>query len=159
MVDLVYDIHETYIGLKGKNTQDKIRPIGDKKTVYLAETAQDLTIQRNIIKRELQRFGFNVLPARALPPTAEQIEKQVKKDLKESSLSIHLVGSSYGAVPDGAQRSTVDIQNQIAADWSKKIREKKNREDDTVRFIWISPNLRAASERQMTFVENVKRDA
>jgi hypothetical protein len=158
MVDLVYDIHETYIGLKGKNTQDKIRPIGDKKTVYLAETAQDLTIQRNIIKRELQRFGFNVLPARALPPTAEQIEKQVKKDLKESSLSIHLVGSSYGAVPDGAQRSTVDIQNQIAADWSKKIREKKNREDDTVRFIWISPNLRAASERQMTFVENVKRD-
>ena len=158
MVDLVYDIHEIYIERKEKITQDMIRPIGDRKTVYLAETAQDLTIQRNIIKRELLRFGFKVLPVRALPPTAEQIEKQVKKDLKESSLSIHLVGSSYGMVPDGSQHSTVDIQNQIAAEWSKKIHEDKKREDETVRFIWISPNLRAASERQLTFVENVKRD-
>ena len=158
MVDLVYDIHETFIELKEKVTKDRIQPLGLKKTVFLAETAQDLTIQRNIIKRELQRFGFRVLPAQALPHNAELLEKQVAEDLKASNLSIHLIGSSYGTVPDGSQLSVVDIQNRLASEWSKELKESKKRQDETVRFIWISPNLRAASEKQMAFVENVKRD-
>ena len=157
MVDLVYDIHETYLVNKGIDLS-KIRPIRDRKAVYLAETGHDLTIQRNIIKRELQRYGFKVLPSFALPPTVEEVESQIQKDLEESSLAIHLIGTSYGEIPDGGQQSVVDIQNHLAANWSKKLREESKQKNKTNRFIWIAPNLRAAGEKQLTFIENVKRD-
>jgi len=158
MVDIVYDLHETHLASQGLDDSSMVRPIQDRKTVYLAETGHDMTIQRNIIKRELQRYGFRVLPSRALPPSTQEIDEQVRKALDESSLAIHLIGTAYGDIPDGSQQSVVDIQNQLAAEWSRTKREKSKLKNETYRFIWIAPNLRAASEKQLAFIENVKRD-
>ena len=74
------------------------------------------------------------------------------------SLAIHLIGSSFGHAPEGTQKSIIDIQNRLASEWSRVNQEKNKTKDETMRFIWISPNLRAAGERQLTFIENVKRD-
>jgi hypothetical protein len=155
MVDLAYDIYDTLVALKDNGLKKEIRNLFKRKTIYLAETGHDLSVQRNIIKRELQRHGYAVLPNQTLPPTVVELERIVRKDLEDSNLSIHLVGNAYGEIPQGSDRSVVDLQNKLAAEKSLKAREAKQ---DFARLIWISPNLTSASERQKSFIENIKRD-
>jgi hypothetical protein len=156
MVDLAYDIFDTLVYLKDANTSKaEVKNIYKRKTIYLAETGHDLSVQRNIIKRELQRHGYIVLPNQTLPGTLSELEKVVQRDLSDCSLSIHLIGSAYGEIPSGADRSVVDIQNKLAAE--KSLKAKENKEEFT-RLIWISPVLNNASERQKGFIENIKRD-
>jgi hypothetical protein len=155
MVDLAYDIYDTLIELKDESNKAEVKNIYKRKTIYLAETGHDLSVQRNIIKRELQRHGYVVLPNQTLPGTLGELEKVVRRDVEQSNLSIHLVGSAYGEIPEGTERSVVDIQNKIAAEKSLKAKESK---EEFTRLIWISPNLTNASERQKAFIENIKRD-
>src|SRR5688572_21853288 len=115
MVDLAYDISESLMVLK-EGTRTETKNLFKRKAIYLAETGHDLSVQRNIIKRELQRHGYIVLPNQSLPTTSDALEKSAKKDLVECSLSIHLVGSAYGEIPDGTDKSVVDIQNRLAAE-------------------------------------------
>jgi hypothetical protein len=155
MVDLAYDIFDTLMQLKDDTVKADVKNFYKRKTIFLAETGHDLSVQRNIIKRELQRHGYIVLPNQTLPGTFTELEKIVQRDLSESQLSIHLIGSAYGEIPTGADRSVVDIQNKIAAE--KSIRAKQSGEE-FMRLIWISPILNNASERQKGFIENIKRD-
>jgi hypothetical protein len=155
MVDLAYDIFDTLMQLKDDSVKADVKNFYKRKTIFLAETGHDLSVQRNIIKRELQRHGYIVLPNQTLPGTFSELEKVVQRDISESQLSIHLIGSAYGEIPSGADRSVVDIQNKIAAE--KSIRVKQSG-DEFMRLIWISPILNNASERQKGFIENIKRD-
>jgi hypothetical protein len=156
MVDLAYDIFDTLVYLKDiGSSKAEVKNIYKRKTIYLAETGHDLSVQRNIIKRELQRHGYIVLPNQTLPGTLSELEKVVHRDLSDCSLSIHLIGSAYGEIPAGADRSVVDIQNKLAAE--KSLRAKESKEEFT-RLIWISPVLNNASDRQKGFIENIKRD-
>ncbi|MBS1680393.1 MAG: DUF4062 domain-containing protein [Bacteroidetes bacterium] len=156
LVDLAYDIHESLIVLKaGESKSAEIKNIYKRKTIYLAETGHDLSVQRNIIKRELQRHGFIVLPNHTLPTRADDIEREVRKDLQECTLSVHLIGSAYGEIPDGADRSIVDIQNKIAAEAAVAKREAK---EEFSRLIWIAQNLKNASDKQRAFIDTIRRD-
>lgn len=155
MVDLAYDIHEALVILNEGEAKAEVRNIYKRKTIFLAETAHDLSVQRNIIKRELQRHGYVVLPKNTLPTTASELERTVRKDLEESQFSIHLIGSAYGEIPEGSERSIVDMQNRLAAETTTA---KHQRKDEFARLIWIAPNLRNASEKQKNFIDSLKRD-
>jgi len=153
MVDLAYDIFDTLLQLKGDTIKSEVKNIFKRKTIYLAETGHDLSVQRNIIKRELQRHGYIVTPTQTLPGNITDFEKMVRRDLDDADLSIHLIGSAYGEIPDGAERSIVDLQNRMAAEKSSRVGK-----DKFSRLIWIAPILVNASERQKAFIENLKRD-
>jgi hypothetical protein len=155
MVDLTYDLYDTLLYLKNSGTKQQEISIYKRKMIYLAETGHDLSVQRNIIKRELQRHGYHVLPNQTLPGTMAELERVVRRDLDECSLSIHLVGAAYGEIPEGSDKSIVDIQNRLAAERTLKAKENKQ---EFSRLIWISSNLNHASERQKAFIENIKRD-
>ena len=155
IVDLAYDIYDSLLYQKDPRVRAEVKNIYKRKTIYLAETGHDLSVQRNIIKRELQRHGYLVLPNQTLPGNIADFERFVIKDLENSNLSIHLIGNSYGDMPEGADRSVVDIQNKLAAE--KSTRAKQNQEEFS-RLIWISPSLVNASEKQKAFIENIKRD-
>ena len=155
MVDLAYDIHEALIILKEGDLKGEIKNIYKRKTIYLAETGHDISVQRNIIKRELQRHGYIVLPKNTLPTQINEVEKVVRQDLEECSLSIHLVGSAYGEIPTDSDRSIVDVQNKLAAEVSTV---KKANKQEFSRLIWIAPNLKNASDKQKAFIETLKRD-
>lgn len=155
MVDLAYDIYDSLVFLKDDSAKTQVKNIYKRKTIYLAETGHDLSVQRNIIKRELQRHGYIVLPNQTLPGNLRELEQIARKDIAESNLSIHLIGSVYGEIPTGSDRSVVDLQNKLAAE--KSVKAKENNEEFT-RLIWISPNLNNASEKQKSFIENIKRD-
>jgi hypothetical protein len=152
MVDLAYDIYDTLAELRGAE-KSEVKNIHRRKTIYLAETGHDLSVQRNIIKRELQRHGYIVLPNKTLPDNINEFERIVRKEIDEASLSIHLIGSAYGEIPEGADRSMVDLQNRYAAEKSQRVSK-----EAFTRLIWISPSLVNASERQKAFIESIKRD-
>lgn len=155
MVDLAYDIHEALMILKEGDLKSEIKNIYKRKTIYLAETGHDISVQRNIIKRELQRHGYIILPKNTLPINIDEVERLIRKDLEECSLSVHLVGSAYGEIPEGSDRSIVDIQNKIAGEVSLKKRQNKQ---EFSRLIWIAQNLKNASDKQKAFIETLKRD-
>ncbi len=155
LVDLAYDIHDALMILNEGDIKSEVKNIYKRKSIYLAETGHDISVQRNIIKRELQRHGYIVLPKNTLPTQASELEREVKKDLAECSLSIHLVGSAYGEIPEGADRSVVDIQNKLAAEIAL---EKKQTKQEFSRLIWISQNLKNASDKQKAFIDTIKRD-
>ncbi len=156
IVDLSYDICDKLQLLKDETEAKPVKSLFKLKTVYLAETGHDLSVQRTIITRELQRHGYAVLPNQTLPGNASDIESIVRRDLNECSMSIHLIGNIYGEIPEGSDRSIVDIQNKIAAE--KSHRAKGNKEEFS-RLIWISPNLIHTSERQKSFIETIRHDA
>jgi hypothetical protein len=155
MVDLAYDIFDSLMQIRALNKSPEIRNIYKRKNIYLAETGHDLSVQRNIIKRELIRHGYIVMPQQTLPGTLSELEKIVRKDLEECSLSIHLIGSAYGEIPDGSERSVVDIQNRLAAE--RSLYAKQNNSEFS-RLIWIAPVIANASDRQKSFIESIKRD-
>lgn len=151
MIDLCFDIYEAILEKVNKPITEK--DIAHKrKAVYLAETGQDLVGARNIIKRELIRHGFEVYPKSHATLTAGEWKASIAKDLEECTFSIHMIGASYGNIPKGSEISIVDLQNEMAASKS----EEKNKLE---RLIWISPSLKYASEKQKSFIHNIKRDA
>jgi hypothetical protein len=154
MVDLAYDINESLMALKETAGRPEAKNLFKRKSIYLAETGHDLSVQRNIIKRELQRHGYVVLPSQTLTGNVKDLEDHVRRDLSECSFSIHLIGSSYGEIPEGTERSVLDIQNQLAAEKAKQVNNKR----EFARLIWIAQNLRNASEQQKAFIELLKRD-
>jgi hypothetical protein len=153
ITDLCYDLYDTHLWLKKGNISNEIT-FQKGKTIYLAETSHDLSVQRNIITRELKRLGYFVLPTQSLPGKMEDVERIVQQDLALSSMSIHLIGNTYGDIPEGADRSIQEIQNKLAAE---KISNKEKRGEFS-RLIWISPDLNSTNERQKRFIETLKRD-
>jgi hypothetical protein len=154
MVDLTYDIYDTLLVLRGDSKQAET-VVYKRKTIYLAETGHDLSVQRNIIKRELQRHGYHVLPNQTLPGILAELDRVVRRDLDKSNLSIHLIGSAYGEIPEGSDKSVVDIQNKLSAE---RAVQAKSAQQEFSRLIWIPTTVINASERQKAFIESIKRD-
>ncbi len=150
LVDLAFDINELLF--QENNNNKGIKPLYDRKSIYLATTGNDLTVQRNIIRRELQRHGFKVLPDHNLPLKLDDLTNNINDYLSKSVFGIHLMGSSYGDIPEGSDRSVVDIQNKLAA----QIETEKGKK--LQRLIWIQPDQTKSSDKQRAFIENLQRD-
>jgi uncharacterized protein DUF4062 len=155
MVDLAYDIHESLRILHQSANQDGVKPLYKRETIFLAETGQDLNVQRNVIRRELQRHGFRVLPNHLLPREAEAAEKVITEELQESKMSVHLIGNSYGEIPAGSDRSIVDMENMLA---SKKAQDNPGNQR-LQRLIWIDPHQESSNDQQKAFIDNIQRDS
>ncbi len=110
-------------------------------TVYLAITSSDLQNERDILRRELQDRGHTVLPDRPLPWSGDRFAESVRNDLHRSHLSIHMLGARYGIVPEGEQRSIVELQSDLAT------------EQNLRRITWMPPGLSITDERQATFLK------
>ena len=156
LIDISYGIREVLATIKHGTATLPVKNIYNRKTIYLAETGDDLTVQRNIISRELQRLGYAVLPIHPLPGDLTNLERVVRKYLSVSDVSIHLIGSAFGKIADGTDRSVLEIQDKLAVEKSV---DAKLKLENFSRLIWISPKLSNASDRQKKFIETLKRDA
>lgn len=127
----------------------------ERKKIYLAETSFDMQVYRDNIVRELQEANFTVLPDKNLPLVSDKFTEQVESYLDQSMLSLHIVSSTkYSVQPEGAEKSSVILQNEIAA--------KKSATKNLNRLIWIPPSTQAAeanehlAEKQKTFLNELK---
>jgi TIR domain-containing protein len=141
--DLAYDIAKLLELLK--NGGGAVQPQASKGKVYLAETSFDLRDERETIKRDLVRNGYEVLPDQPLPLYVSDFEEFVRGQLGRCMLSVHLVGRTYGVVPDGASRSLVVLQQELAAERSAA--------GGLTRLIWMAPDLQIEDERQRELAE------
>ena len=160
LYDLAYDLFKVMDGIKSvdneiANISNDLNSI----TVYLAEVGADLLSQRDSIKRELMRNGYKVLPEKNMPKDLESIMKLVRRDLKASDMSIHLVGSDYGKI-QGSNSSVIDLQNRMASEHFNDL-EKFDAETELNfgRVIWVAPDLNNLSVKQRLFIENLKKDS
>jgi hypothetical protein len=116
-----------------------------KATVYLAECSYDQKEARGLLEGELQHHGYTVLPDRQLPRDEADYVTAVQSLLERCTLSIHLVGNIYGAVPDGpSEKSVVVLQNELAAQRSKS--------DSLPRVIWLPDRTSSDKESQQAFI-------
>src|SRR5262245_13638778 len=123
-----------------------------KPAVYLAECSYDRKQSREFIEGELKRLGYPVLPDKPLPADEAEYLAAVESLLARCALSIHLVGESYGAVPDGPTGKSVGIhQNELAVARCKS--------GGLTRLIWCPQGTRSEQGRQHEFIEALHQDA
>lgn len=125
--------------------------------VFLAETSFDLREARDAVKRELLEHGFQVLPDRPLPLVGPELEAFVREQLARCRLSVHLVGRSYGVVPDGATDSVVALQAELAVERGQSARAGEG--DPFSRLIWLPAGLETEDERQRELIDHLRDDA
>jgi hypothetical protein len=119
-------------------------------TVYLAQTSEDQEFTRSKIKKELQDRNIAVLPQGDLPFRGSQFERQVRDDLKNSDLSIHIFGNLPGFTPEGRERASTFIQHDLALE--------RAQERDFRRFVWTPVELDSSDERQRQYLDYLKTD-
>ena len=116
-----------------------------KPTVYLGECSYDRREAREALESDLRMHGYNVLPDEELPRDEDAYVAEVSRLLRLSDLSVHLIGSLFGSVPDGpSQKSVVVLQNELAA--------AQSRERRLPRIIWIRDGIQARSSEQEAFI-------
>ena len=123
-----------------------------KPSIYLAECSYDRKQAREILEGELKRHGYPVLPDQELPRDEAEYVAAVEGLLKRCKLSIHLVGETYGGVPDGpSQKSEVVLQNELAA--------QRSRSDQLKRVIWLPEGTHSKHAQQQAFIDALHQDA
>lgn len=147
--DLAYDIAQLLELLQSDNIAPAT-PAAPKATVFLAETSSDLREEREAVKRDLMRSGYEVLPDRAIPFVAADLDALVSEQLRRSKLSIHLVGRNYGVVPEGATESIVQRQQALASQLGPS--------GGFSSLIWLPPGLDVEDARQREFIERLQTD-
>jgi len=141
--DLAWDIKGTLEGHGRGILSTGASPL----SVYLAETTSDLSFERDSIKRELHQRGLRVFPEKALPLDAAQLKEAIAADLKRCSLSVHLIGSRYGLIPEGEERSIVRLQSELATEYADGHGLKQ--------MFWIPKDIEPAEDRQRQFIEGL----
>ena len=123
---------------------------GKLKAVYLATTTADRQEDREALRRDLEQHGYVVLPNRPLPLAAAEVEKAIRSDLERCRMSVHIVGATYGLVPEGDKRSIVEIQNELAV--------ARMSSGSFARLVWIPPGLQPSDDRQRAVIEALRMD-
>lgn len=147
--DIAYDVKQmldTLARAPAADSAPRASSADDVKTIYLSETTFDLTGERDLIKRELQQQGHVVLPDRELPLRGPSLRDALREYLTRSSLSIHLLGGSYGIIPEEESRSLAEIQSEAA----------EERGEDLRRIVWMPVDLEPRDERQRQFVNRFR---
>lgn len=116
--------------------------------VYLSECSYDRRDARDALEAELRMHGYTVLPDAELPRDEDAYRAEVVRHLQRCSLSVHLIGSLYGSVPDGpSQKSVVVVQNELA------IAESRRR--GLSRIIWVPKGTEPRGAEQEAFVRSL----
>ncbi|MBX3606607.1 MAG: toll/interleukin-1 receptor domain-containing protein [Piscinibacter sp.] len=124
----------------------------DKPVVYLAECSKDRRDDRTALRTELQMRGYHVVPEAQLPIDEDQYSAEVTRLLAGSALSVHLVGTLYGAVCDGeSQQSVVELQNELAV--------QRARAAGLKRIVSLPEGLAPTDPRQQDFVKRLHGNA
>lgn len=148
--DLAYDITQLLELMHGNGGPVAV-PEPSRGTVFLAETSFELKDEREAIKRDLIRNGYEVLPDRPVPLIADDLDVFVREQLSRSKLSIHLIGKNYGIVPEGAEQSVVQRQQDLASRLGPAA--------GLASVIWLAPGVEIEDARQRAFLDHLHNDA
>ena len=156
MIDLAYDLADFLTKKQPQTIENTFK----SKCIYLSESSLDLIIERNIIRRELRNMGYTVLPNTAFPHNQKELEMNIKNELNQSILAIHLFGNDFGDELEDSEDSIMSLQNRFSNEKSMFIASGAESNDKNFsRVLWLAPNLIYQSEKQKIFVDNLRQNA
>ena len=154
---LAQDIANTLKAIEGAAVSTGIplasAAVGAKRpTVYLAQCGDDRRDHREALRSELVSRGYPLLPDRELPSAEGACRAEVARLLERSALSVHLLGASPGAVPDGeGEDSVVVIQNALAVE--------RARAAPLLRVVSLPDGMVSKRPHHQQFLDAIHRDA
>jgi hypothetical protein len=152
LVDLAYDITDILNDLSETGHASAVSR--EIPSVYLAETTFDQTENRDMLKRELQHLGFRVLPMMPIPEEAEKARQSIDQILRQSVITVHLLGAWYGDFIKNSKYSFIDFQIKTVKDF---IAAKENQHKPS-QVIWIPNDIKPTDQRQALYLKRLKRD-
>jgi hypothetical protein len=136
----------------GPSSQQAIAIAATGLKIYIPHTTKDLREVRDDLVAELMRRNCTVLPQeQGQFEDVDDFRQTVQQDLAQCDLAIHLIGSRYGIVLDGAAQSVTELQNEWAAAESSKRGMR--------RLIWMPKELGEVASQQATFIAKLRNDA
>ena len=120
-------------------------------TVFLAWTTGDLSEEREKLRRELEARNYRVVPSGSPPLDAARLRESVLAALRDAKVAIHLIGAQYGFVPEGEERSIIELQSDEA------IYQASN--SAAARIFWLAPNARSQDPRLSALVDRVQKQS
>ena len=120
-------------------------------TVFLAWTTGDLSEEREKLRRELEARNYRVVPAGAPPLDATAVRESVVGALREAKVAIHLIGALYGFVPEGEERSVIELQSDEA------LYQASN--SAAARIFWFAPNAQPQDPRLSAFIDRLQKQS
>lgn len=147
-LDIAYEIKKiiSVIDKKDKKSQGKI---------FVAETSIDQNVKRETVIRELEHIGFEVLPQSNFPKDMAMFSEFVHDNLKQSSMSVHIIGNYYAPLLNNIDISSIELQNDLFHEVAAEL-ETENK--IIKRLVWIPPDLKPKSEKQKLYIESFKRN-
>lgn len=145
LLDLAYDIKDTITQIGSTN------PHENKKFVYLGHCSADIGFVRDAIKREIQHFGYRILPLTELPESEAQLKEIIPEQLKNCEHIVQIIGNKYGAIAPGAKYSLFETENRL-------IRLFLEENPTMKRHIWVPNNIKISDSKQQLFLNRLKRD-
>jgi len=152
LVDLAYDIYNSLQELK--NPGKAVISENHQRSIFLAETSFDQQENRDILKRELRHLGYKVLPVLSIPNDSEHAHITIEENIRQSIISIHMMGAYYGEFIKNAKYSLIDFQARVV----KEFIESKEKCPKPYQIIWIPSDLKTTDQRQSLYLKRIKRD-
>jgi hypothetical protein len=152
LVDLAYDIADTLVDLSGDKKE--MLPGKDRPGVFLAETSFDQADNRDMLRRELQHFGFRVLPLMPIPDDSEHAKSIIENSLQQSVMAVHLLGAWYGDFIKNSKYSFIDFQIKTV----KEYLSARTNQPSPNQLIYIPNDIKPTDQRQALYLKRLKRD-
>ena len=124
-------------------------PASAADTVFLAWTTGDLAEEREKLRRELEARHYRVVPTGAPPLDAAGVRERIIAALHDAKVAIHLIGAHYGFVPEGEERSIIELQSDEAIYQAST--------STAARIFWLAPNAQTRDPRLTAWVERVQK--
>jgi hypothetical protein len=162
LTDLVNDLNDVLSRIHSMGMTGGSERLDQIKTVYLAETAEDLEYERDYLRRDLIRHGYRVLPEKSLDSNEKIMEERIRKDIEKADISIHMIGNEYGRIPEGGEISIVELQNNLATEYSNQVINQVLDDNNARKFhklLWICADPQEMTMRQKNYIDGVLKQA
>ena len=96
------------------STPDKSRSQDPRGTVLLAQTTDDLELEREQVKGFLLQNGFSIAPSLDYPQGGDAFKEAFTRDLEQADLFVQLVGATSGRKPPDLPEGYLVAQYKLA---------------------------------------------
>jgi len=142
ITDITIEILEKYSDVKESK----------KGKIYIAQTDNSQSSDRDNLSRDLIEMGYDVYPSRLLSLDYTECTEQIKQQLKGCSLIIHPVPLMYTKYFSDKEISIVEYQCNLSSSYAE------NNQQNVRRIIWIPSDFEITDEENQIFVEKILRD-
>jgi hypothetical protein len=122
-----------------------------KGRIYIAQTDNAQSADRDNLLRDLDEMGYEVVPERLLSTDFDECSGEIRKLINGSRMIIHPIPLVYSRYFADKRISVVECQTSISEEYAAAHHELR-------RIIWIPSDFDITDEDNQIFVEKIQRD-